>query len=60
MVSMIHAGGGYGDYTPNLSNDEKSYLKYFIDTQTFRVDQAKEIFPNHYEFLEDWYKKWNV
>ena len=58
--SMIHAGGGYEDYNPNLSKDEKAYLKYFTDTQTFRVDKAKETFPNHYEFLEDWYKKWNV
>ena len=53
--SMIHAGGGYGSYTPNITETDQKYLEYFINTQTARVEEAKKILPNHYNFLADWY-----
>ena len=56
--SMLHAGGAYKDYKSKITEQEEKYLKYFIDTQTYKIDKAKEIFPNHYRFLEDWYNTW--
>ena len=53
--SMIHAGGAYKDYKPSLSKEELQYLEYFITTQSTKVEQATETFPNHYDFLKGWY-----
>lgn len=54
--TMIHAGGGYGDYVPEITEADKKYLEYFINTQSARVKEAKKILPNHYDFLQEWYK----
>jgi len=57
--TMIHAGGAYKDYKPSLTKQEKEYLEYFINTQSARIAEAKKIFPNHYNFLKEWYETWN-
>ena len=53
--SMLHAGGAFKDYKNNLTSEEKQYLEYFIKNQSDRIKNVKEIFPNHYKFLKDWY-----
>lgn len=53
--SMIHAGGGYIDAEKNTP-EEDAYLEYFIKSKQKQIELCKETFPNHYEFLKNWYE----
>jgi tryptophan halogenase len=53
--SMLHAGGAYKDIEIPRRPYETEYIKYFIDVQNYRVEQAKLNFKNHYRYLDDWY-----
>lgn len=53
--SVLHAGGVYKDHKKMLHGDVEKYAEYFIKNQTHRVDLIQEMFPNHYEFLKQWY-----
>jgi hypothetical protein len=53
--SMLHAGGAYKDVEIPHRPYETEYIKYFIDVQNYRVEQAKLNFKNHYRYLDDWY-----
>lgn len=55
--SVLHAGGAYKDTNIPLTEIEEKYAKYFLETQTHRVNLAKELFPNQYTYLKDWYNK---
>lgn len=57
--SMIHAGGGYNT-SISLSEKEKDYFEYFIKNTNNRIEMAEELFPNHYEFLKEWYDEWKI
>ena len=54
--SVLHAGGAYKDTTYPLTENQEKYAKFFLDTQSRRVELAKELFPNQYEYLKEWYK----
>ena len=56
--SMLHANGMYAN-TDNkkLTPEEQKYAEYYIKTKTTEIDNAIEYFPNHYEFLKDWYER---
>lgn len=59
--SMLHAGGAYSETAGKvLSSKEKKYLEIFLKQGTNRVNEVIENFPNHYEFLKDWYDGWTV
>ena len=58
--SMLHAGGAYKDIKNNITSKERQYLELFLKQNTNRVDSVKDIFPNHYKFLKDWYDGWTV
>ncbi|MFT4551872.1 MAG: hypothetical protein ACI9S8_000493 [Chlamydiales bacterium] len=55
--SILHAGGAYKNAKKNLSADEEKYIKYFMNTQDRRVALANELFPNHHDFLSQWYSE---
>jgi len=38
---------------------QKKYIENFIKVQDLRVENVKELFGNHYEFLEEWYNECN-
>lgn len=53
--SVLNAGGVYKDHRPIIFGDVEKYAEYFIKNQSHRVELIKEMFPNHYDFLKDWY-----
>lgn len=53
--SVLHAGGAYKDVSYALDPDVDQYYKYFIDTVDYKTEKAKDLFLNHYEYLEKWY-----
>lgn len=53
--SVLAAGDVYKDHDKTVFGDVEKYAEYFVKTQTHRVGLIKEMFPNHYEFLKDWY-----
>jgi hypothetical protein len=55
---MLHANGVYDNIEkPKLSEEEMKYAEYYIKSKTDEIDSAIEYFPNHYEFLKDWYER---
>jgi hypothetical protein len=55
---MLHANGVYDNTEKyELSEDELKYAEYYVKTKTTEIDNAIEAFPNHYEFLKDWYER---
>jgi hypothetical protein len=56
--TMMHAGGAYKNATSNLTLRQKEYSKYFLDGHSARVDLAKKLFPNQYDYLKTWYRDW--
>ena len=56
--SMLHANDAYKDKEKyQLSEDQLKYAEYYIKTKKAEIDNAIEYFPNHYEFLKDWYAR---
>lgn len=53
--SVLHAGGVYKDHKKMLYGEVEKYAEYFIQNQSHRVDLVSDMFPNHYDFLKDWY-----
>ena len=56
--SMLKAGGAY-DHIDNsgLSDKQTKYVEYFLESEKKRLELAENIFPNHYEYLKEWYSK---
>jgi len=52
---VLFPGGAYENHPRMLSGDLAKYAEYFIENQKFRVEKIIEMFPNHYEFLKEWY-----
>ena len=57
--SMLHAGGAYPNAKSDLTDKQKKYIEHFMKVQDLRVESAKELFGNHYKFLDKWYSEWN-
>jgi tryptophan halogenase len=53
--SMIHAGGAYKDVAYDIDPKVNQYYEYFLDTLSYKTKKAKELFPNHYDYLKEWY-----
>lgn len=53
--SVLHAGGAFDGHPKSISGDVEKYAKYFLRNQDARVDLVLDMFPNHYEFLKEWY-----
>jgi len=56
--SMLHAGGAYPDAKSTLTDKQKQYVEHFMKVQDLRVESSKELFGNHYKFLDKWYSEW--
>lgn len=54
--SVLHAGGAYKDLPP-LTPEQENYGKYFVDVQSYRVEQAKKLFQNQHTYLKNWYNE---
>lgn len=53
--SVLHAAGIYQGHPQTIGGDLEKYAEYYIKNNTSRVNFVKEMFPNHYEFLKEWY-----
>jgi tryptophan halogenase len=53
--SVLHPAGVYKGLTSPLTANGKKYAEYFIKNQSHRIDLVNEMFPNHYNFLKEWY-----
>lgn len=53
--SMLHASKKYSGAKKYITAEQEKYLEYFIKTHENRCNNAKESFPNHYEYLKNWY-----
>ncbi len=53
--SMMHAGGAYKDVAYETDPKVKQYYEYFLDTLSYKTEKAKALFPNHYDYLKEWY-----
>jgi tryptophan halogenase len=55
--SMLHANGAYDDKEKmQLTAEQLKYAEYYVKTKKTEIDNAIEYFPNHYEFLKEWYE----
>ena len=52
---MLHAGGAYEGVESTLTDKQKEYAEYFCKSHTARVELAKDMFLNHYDYLKEWY-----
>lgn len=55
--SVLNAGDVYKNHPSRLSGDLEKYAEYFIKNNQYRVNLVKEMFPNHYDFLKQWYEE---
>jgi Tryptophan halogenase len=53
--SVLHSANLYDDLRVSMDPETKKYAEYFIKNQQDRVKNAIEAFPNHYEYLKQWY-----
>ena len=53
--SMLHAGGAYEGVESKLTDKQKEYAEYFCKSHTARIEIAKDMFANHYDYLKEWY-----
>lgn len=53
--SVLHAGDAYKNVDYKIDGEVKKYAEYFIKNNQHRINLVKEMFPNHYEFLNEWY-----
>jgi tryptophan halogenase len=53
--SVLHACGLYKD-SANLTPEKQAYIEYWLKTRDATVELVTERFPNHYEFLKEWYE----
>lgn len=54
--SMLHAGGAYKDLESEMTDKQREYAEYFIESNNARLDLAEKMFPNHYRYLRNWYR----
>ena len=52
---MLHSGKVFEGREIQLTQEQELYGKYFCDVQKERVKMAKNIFKNHYDYLEELY-----
>jgi len=55
--SVLNAGDVYKNNKQTLFGDIEKYAEFFIKNQSYRTELIKEMFPNHYEFLKEWYNR---
>ena len=53
---LLRGSGWYDNVKKTYSNDFIKYGKYVLDVHKHRTDKVLEFFPNHYDFLKEWYE----
>lgn len=53
--SVLHAGNHYKQIGQKLTGDRLKYAEYFVNIKKHEIDMAIDVFPNHYEYLKEWY-----
>lgn len=54
---VLHPSGVYKDHQPMLHGDRKKYAEYFVENNRYRTKTIIDMFPNHYDYLKEWYGK---
>jgi len=54
---LLKGFGRYENIKRPYSNDFIKYSKMVLDVHSNRMDNVLKTFPNHYDFLTEWYKK---
>jgi len=57
--SMLYAFGAYDKHlgTHTLDENIQKYAEMVWDVHQYRVDKEIDLFPNHAEYIESWYKE---
>ena len=53
---LLYSYGWYQNVNPDISKDAFRYGKYVMDQLSNRIDDVIDFFPNHYDYLTEWYK----
>ena len=54
---LLKGCGRYENVKRSYSDDFMKYSKISLDIHSSRMDSILNIFPNHYDYLKEWYKK---
>lgn len=54
---MLMGNDFYHDSVALFPEEYEKYASMFVDIEKYRVDKVLEDWPNHYEYLTDYYKK---
>jgi hypothetical protein len=55
--SMLHAGGAYKGVKSKLSDQQKQYAEYFIESNKKRLEIAEKSLEKQYDHLNRWYSE---
>lgn len=55
--SMLHAGGAYKGVKSKLSDQQKQYAEYFIESNKKRLEIAEKSLEKQYDYLNRWYSE---
>lgn len=53
---LLQGCNWYKDYKQDYDEDFITYSKLILEMQTSKTNKFLEMFPNHYDFLTEWYK----
>ncbi len=53
---LLKGNGRYENIKRSYSDDFIKYSKMVLDSHSNRIDNALNIFPNHYDYLTEWYE----
>jgi len=53
---LLKGCGRYENYKKSYSDDFIKYSKMALDIHSSRMDNVLNIFPNHYDYLTEWYE----
>lgn len=53
---LLRSCGWYKDWKPELSQDSLKYGQHVMNHFTKLTDDIIKLFPNHYDYLTEWYK----
>ena len=53
---LLRGSGWYDNVKKTYSDDFIKYSKMVLDVHRHRTDKVLEFFPNHYDFLKEWYE----
>ena len=54
---LLKGSGRYENIKRTYSDDFMKYSKMILDLHSSRMDNVLNVFPNHYNYLTEWYEK---